>query len=317
MNKLLSVCLAVLLVLVARGAAAFEQTTYYHDDIFGSPVAATDAAGNVLWKESYAPYGDRTKKQDQGSNEVWFHGKPTDIESGLSYFGARYYDPVVGRFMGIDPARFDESNIHSFNKYAYGNNNPYRYRDPNGKSPVDIGFFAYDIGKLAIAIYQGGDVASALVDVGFSAAGVLIPVPLVGEGLKAARATERLASAAADAERAVYAARSTIAANRAAGEAFERQVVERLSNTQTGIVQQVTVRTSSGVRTRLDALGRDAAGTIRCTECKSSATAPLTKNQEAAFPEIQQSGAIVVGRGKSGFPGGTQLPPTTVDIIRP
>jgi hypothetical protein len=90
-----------------------------------------------------------------------------------------------------------------------------------------------------------------------------------------------------------------------------------LGNTQTGVVQQVTVRTNSGVRTRLDALGRDASGTIRCTECKSSATAPFTTNQAAAFPEIQQSGAVVVGRGKPGFPGGTQIPPTTVDVIRP
>lgn len=64
-------------------------------------------------------------------------------------------------------------------------------------------------------------------------------------------------------------------------------------------------------------MGRDANGNTVCTECKASDTAPLTKNQAAAFPEIQESGATVVGNGKPGFPGGTQIPPTTVDIIRP
>jgi len=43
----------------------------------------------------------------------------------------------------------------------------------------------------------------------------------------------------------------------------------------------------------------------------------LTKNQAAAFPEIQVSGATIVGNGKLGFPGGTQISPTTVTVIRP
>ena len=90
-----------------------------------------------------------------------------------------------------------------------------------------------------------------------------------------------------------------------------------LQQTQSGVVQQVTVKTQSGTRTRIDLMGRDANGNIVCTECKASATAPLTKNQKIAFPEIQQSGGVVVGKGKPGFPGGTQIPPTTVDIVRP
>jgi len=49
--------------------------------------------------------------------------------------GARYYDPVVGRFISTDPVGFDEQNVHSFNRYAYANNNPYRYVDPDGRTP--------------------------------------------------------------------------------------------------------------------------------------------------------------------------------------
>ena len=64
-------------------------------------------------------------------------------------------------------------------------------------------------------------------------------------------------------------------------------------------------------------MGRDANGNIVCTECKASATAPLTRNQAAGFPGIRTSGAEVVGKGKPGFEGGTKIPPTKVDIIRP
>jgi uncharacterized protein RhaS with RHS repeats len=55
----------------------------------------------------------------------------------LSYFGARNYDPLRGQFISIDPVGFSPNNIHSFNRYAYGNNNPYRYIDPDGRSAED------------------------------------------------------------------------------------------------------------------------------------------------------------------------------------
>jgi hypothetical protein len=53
---------------------------------------------------------------------------------------ARYYDPVIGRFYSNDPvdaATFiRKGNIQGFNRYAYANNNPYKYTDPNGENPV-------------------------------------------------------------------------------------------------------------------------------------------------------------------------------------
>jgi uncharacterized protein RhaS with RHS repeats len=47
---------------------------------------------------------------------------------------ARYYDPVIGRFYSNDPAGF--SNVHNFNRYAYANNNPYKYVDPDGRNAI-------------------------------------------------------------------------------------------------------------------------------------------------------------------------------------
>ena len=122
--------------LLSSTLAATEQVTYLHTDISGSPIAATDATGNVLWRESYRGYGERWLNQPASApQDLWFHGKELDA-TGLQYFGARYYDPAVGRFTGIDPVGFQDGNLHSFNRYAYGNNNPVKYLDPDGNHPI-------------------------------------------------------------------------------------------------------------------------------------------------------------------------------------
>ena len=46
---------------------------------------------------------------------------------------ARYYDPVIGRFYSNDPVGWNPKNpVHSFGRYTYANNNPYKYTDPTG-----------------------------------------------------------------------------------------------------------------------------------------------------------------------------------------
>lgn len=122
-----------LLTLTLTNMALAGTATYFHNDISGSPLAATDAAGNLLWTENYKPYGEKlTRSPASSGNRIGFHGKQHDDGTGLSYMGARYYDPVLGRFMGIDPVGFQEDNLHSFNRYTYTNNNPYKYVDPDG-----------------------------------------------------------------------------------------------------------------------------------------------------------------------------------------
>ena len=134
MNARLGAVLTGLTLLLVAPTVQAGTITYFHNDLAGSPLVATNQEGHVIWRESYRPYGERLVNSAAASgNAVWFTSRRQDAESGLVYMGARHYDPVAGRFVSMDPVGFDEGNIHSFNRYAYANNNPYRYKDPDGR----------------------------------------------------------------------------------------------------------------------------------------------------------------------------------------
>ncbi len=129
---------AALLVLSAPVAQAATEITFFHNDLLGSPVAATDETGAIKWREGYHPYGARTNVEPEAErHDLWYTGKTEDAESGLVYLNARYYDSEAGRFMAIDPIGFRADSIHSWGRYTYVNNNPYRYTDPSGNIPVE------------------------------------------------------------------------------------------------------------------------------------------------------------------------------------
>jgi RHS repeat-associated protein len=54
------------------------------------------------------------------------------------YMQARFYDPQVGRFLSTDPVHFSDQSPFTFNRYAYANNNPYRYTDPDGRQAGEL-----------------------------------------------------------------------------------------------------------------------------------------------------------------------------------
>ena len=142
-------------LLFASSLLAGERVTYYHTDAVGSVVAATDESGDVLWRETYRPYGERiTRSVTTDDHALFYTGKPHDDVMGLSYFGARYYDPRIGRFISVDPVDVDPANPHSFSRYAYANNNPYRYVDPDGNLPVLAPLAVFAVKELAAAGFE-------------------------------------------------------------------------------------------------------------------------------------------------------------------
>lgn len=129
--KLIGLCL-LLISGMARSAEVF--VTYYHNDLLGSPVAATDEWGNILWREHFRPYGERQGTPAyRGYGSVGFTGHVQSQSSELVYMGARYYDPVIGRFLSVDPAKGSPASPTTINRYAYANLNPYKYTDPTGR----------------------------------------------------------------------------------------------------------------------------------------------------------------------------------------
>ena len=139
----------------------------------------TNSSKNIITASTYHPFGEI--EVEEGSEHYLFNGKEKDT-TGLYYYGARYYDPQIDRFITRDTwtylpndIRFTGScniywliNSQKFNRYAYCNNNPVKYIDPSGNGWKSI---LASIGVLTITI------------------GLIIFVPPVGIALYLAEAT--------------------------------------------------------------------------------------------------------------------------------
>jgi len=111
-----------------------ENTYYYHYDNIGSVRKVTDENQEAVLSVDYLPFGEKYFKDGYGSGYE-YTGKEFD-DSGLNYYGARYYDSSIGRFVTVDPIG------SGINWYAYVDNNPLVKVDPNGlkSTKVDLYF---------------------------------------------------------------------------------------------------------------------------------------------------------------------------------
>ena len=136
-TRLTKLVLLICLVLQASVNFAADRITFIHTDASGTPIAGSDENGKLAWKAEYYPFGDQFETASKfRESTLGFTGKPYEKDIGLNYFGARFYDPLTGRFISMDPAPIEASNHYSVNRYAYANNNPYKYIDPDGRLPV-------------------------------------------------------------------------------------------------------------------------------------------------------------------------------------
>ena len=110
---------------------------YYHPDHLGSSSYITNLDGEVAQHIEYVPFGEVFIEE---RNNTWntpylFNAKEFDEETGMYYYGARYYEPRLSLWLSID---VEEEDFPDFSSYVYCKNNPIIFLDHNGDSPTLI-----------------------------------------------------------------------------------------------------------------------------------------------------------------------------------
>ncbi|MEL1264785.1 RHS repeat-associated core domain-containing protein [Pseudoxanthomonas putridarboris] len=124
--------LAWLLLWGVMGTARAQVVVeYIHTDALGSLVAVTNQAGEVIERYDYEPYGAMIGRPAyQG---IGYTGHVQDAATGLTYMQQRYYDPICGCFLSVDPVTAYDDPVNYFHRYRYAGNNPYKFTDPDGR----------------------------------------------------------------------------------------------------------------------------------------------------------------------------------------
>ena len=128
----LKILLSIAALWLGLGAIAHAGTvTYVYSDPQGTPLAEADANGNITATFDYRPYG--VQALGAAPNGPGYTGHVNDPDTGLVYMQARYYDPVVGRFISTDPVGPSAGGVFNFNRFAYADSNPVMVTDPTGR----------------------------------------------------------------------------------------------------------------------------------------------------------------------------------------
>src|SRR5262249_9674012 len=119
---------------------------YYFSDHLKTASVITDAAGNIKSESDYYPWGGELQFTNNDSNHYKFTGKERDSETGLDYFGARYYSNGLGRWVSADWSRSpipvpyaDFGDPQSLNLYTYVRNIPTAGYDVDGHQSASTG----------------------------------------------------------------------------------------------------------------------------------------------------------------------------------
>ena len=153
---------------LVKAPAGTVSTCFVHRDHLSSVRLETRKdTGAVALRQRYAPYGDRQVTAPSGcgdGEERGFIGERHDPEAGLLYLHARFYDPVLGRFLSPDwwdpidtavAANGGAAGVLSSpvgtNRYAYAANDPINKSDPNGHALVVDDVAIITLGAIAVA----------------------------------------------------------------------------------------------------------------------------------------------------------------------
>ena len=138
-----------------------DGVKYIYPDHLGSSSRMADGNGNQVKAIWYRPFGREAKETGTAKARYRFTGKQKD-DSALYYYGARYYDDTVGRFLAADSILPDTYDPQQLNRFAYVRNNPIKLVDPTGHSSHEMdlsrqivdatGHISREIGQVTAAI---------------------------------------------------------------------------------------------------------------------------------------------------------------------
>ena len=170
---------------------------YYHPDHLGSSSYITNLDGEVAQHIEYVPFGEVFIEE---RNNTWntpylFNAKEFDEETGMYYYGARYYEPRLSLWISVDPiSNYDprnnenyldgEHNLGVYNTfnlapYGYCYQNPIRLIDPNGKQVDAVDFVPFlGSGRDIYRGFRDGDILTGAIGVG----GLIADVFTLGSG---------------------------------------------------------------------------------------------------------------------------------------
>src|SRR5665811_53698 len=111
---------------------------YYIFDALGSVIALTDGSGAIAASYTYDPYGTTLSASGAQAtvNPFRYASGYFDSATGLLKFGARYYDPSLGRWTQRDPIAGSISNPGAMDRYVYAGDSPVNLTDVSGRGPL-------------------------------------------------------------------------------------------------------------------------------------------------------------------------------------
>lgn len=152
---------------------------FYHNDHLGSVNVVTDATGVRVQLNEYDPWGAVSHASGTIDPDTRFTGQKLDPETGLYYYGGRYYDAEIGRFVSADPFVQTPYDPQNLNRYSYVTNSPQNYIDPEGyfhRQKKSGGFFSSFFGRIigivvgvVVGYFTGGAGFALAEAVGFGA----------------------------------------------------------------------------------------------------------------------------------------------------
>ncbi|MGW0998181.1 SpvB/TcaC N-terminal domain-containing protein [Streptomyces sp. NPDC002523] len=154
-----------------------DEQQFFHADHIGSSGYVTDKQGKVTEHLEYFPYGETWVEERTGTADTpyQFTGKELDAETGLYYYGARYYNPRTQLWASADPVLPDYldgdmaggiGEPRNLAAYTYAHNNPVKLTDPTGKWPKmpswkTIGHTTLDVVGMVPVVGEAADLGNA------------------------------------------------------------------------------------------------------------------------------------------------------------